>query len=96
MFSGVCHDQFEEFGLRANPALLAARSRVFWTSAHVMTSPLHRDLCFGGIGGGGGFIGDVQNLVYVCGKSLNLLRLCAPQHHLCRFGPWTLEAKCSN
>ena len=43
-----------------------------------------RDLCFGGMGGGG-FIGDVQSLVYVCGKSLNLLRLCAPQHHLCRY-----------
>ena len=42
MFSGDCHDLFEEFGLRANPALLSARSRVFWTSAHVMTSPLNR------------------------------------------------------
>ena len=42
MFSGDCHDQFEEFGLRANPALLSARNRVFWTSAHVMTSPLNR------------------------------------------------------
>ena len=42
MFCGDCHDQFEEFGLRANPALLSARSRVFWTSAHVMTSPLNR------------------------------------------------------
>jgi gamma-tubulin complex component 6 len=84
MFSGLCHDHFEEFGLRFNSTLLHARSRVFWTSAHSMTSPLNRDLCFGGIGGGVDFIGDVQNLVYVCGKSLNLLRLCQPNHHLCK------------
>ncbi len=53
-----------------------------------MTSPLDADLCFGGSSssspGGSDFIGDVQSLVYVCGKTLNLLKLCQPSHHLCR------------
>ena len=33
--------------------------------------------------GGGDFISAIQKEVFVCGKSLHLLRLCQPSHHLC-------------
>eukprot|EP00095_Tigriopus_kingsejongensis_P012337 maker-scaffold198_size266703-snap-gene-0.22 protein:Tk12337 transcript:maker-scaffold198_size266703-snap-gene-0.22-mRNA-1 annotation:"gamma-tubulin complex component 6" len=79
IFHGVCHDEFSEFGIVANAPLMASRSRIFWTNGHTVAEmPLDSSIC-----GGGNFISHIQQQVYVCGKSMNLLKLCSPNHHLC-------------
>lgn len=79
IFQGMCEDEFNEFGIVSNAPFLVSRNRIFWTNAHTVADlPLDASIC-----GGGNFINDIQHQVYVCGKSMNLLKLCSPAHHLC-------------
>ncbi|XP_059096465.1 gamma-tubulin complex component 6-like isoform X2 [Tigriopus californicus] len=79
IFQGMCQDEFNEFGIGSNAAFLMSRNRMFWTNAHTVADlPLDASIC-----GGGNFINEIQHQVYVCGKSMHLLKLCSPAHHLC-------------
>ena len=85
IFRGVHHDDFSEFGLHSNPRCFSARTRLYWSSAYTVADPSATSsfLLDGSVCGGGSFLGEIQQQVYVCGKTVNLLRLCQPRHHLC-------------
>ncbi len=85
LFQGSHHDDFAEFGLHSNPQCLSARSRLYWTGAYTVADPstVSSFLLDGSVCGGGGFLADIQQQVYVCGKTVNFLRLCQPRHPLC-------------
>ncbi len=85
IFQGIYQDDFSEFGLHSNPQCFSARNRVYWNGAFTVADPsatssflLDNSVC-----GGGSFLAEIQHQVYVCGKTINLLRLCQPNHHLC-------------
>ncbi|XP_022099325.1 gamma-tubulin complex component 6-like isoform X2 [Acanthaster planci] len=79
VFNGICRDVFGEFLISVSDEYLHYRDKHYWTQGFVMKSdsaeenvPL--------------FLKDLAYDIYVCGKSLNLLRLCCPEHFLCNPG----------
>ncbi len=82
IFSGSWEDCFSEFGLLKNERFLCSRNRNFWSGAFAMV-----DATRGSVDSdGGAFIRDMQQQVFLCGKSLNLLKICNPRHFLCLEG----------
>ena len=72
IFGGICDDSVAEFGLRRNDHLMNIRDRRFWT------------LAFAKVDFSSEFLADIQKQVFLCGKSLNLLKIIKPKHHLCQ------------
>ncbi|XP_071960845.1 gamma-tubulin complex component 6-like [Antedon mediterranea] len=76
IFNGICHDGYGEFMITANDDFLQYRDKYYWTHGFVMNTdnsstsvPM--------------FLQELANGMYVCGKTLNLLKLCNPGHFLC-------------
>ncbi|KAG1681787.1 Gamma-tubulin complex component 6 [Nymphon striatum] len=78
LFEGKCEDLFGEYMIQADEVLLSSRDRSYWTNGYVLLQTS---------GGNSNFPTFLQNLgsnIFLCGKSLNLLKLCNPKHSLCR------------
>ncbi|XP_023443061.2 gamma-tubulin complex component 6 isoform X2 [Dasypus novemcinctus] len=76
VYSGVFRDACGEFMIQVNPDFLGCRDKLYWTHGYALVSEEAEDCA-------PVFLKHVANDVYVCGKTLNLLRLCCPQHYLC-------------
>ena len=71
MFSGVVEGYTKEFGLEIDPYHINSRDEMYWKAAYNLI-PID----------GSSFLADIQQKVHLTGKSLALLRLICPDHHL--------------
>ncbi|ESP05683.1 hypothetical protein LOTGIDRAFT_208649 [Lottia gigantea] len=76
VFHGIYQDLYGEFTIQVNPNYLEYRDRQYWTHSFVMTTQKFEDCV-------PIFLSDLASDIIVCGKSLNLLKLCCPEHFMC-------------
>ncbi|XP_072026264.1 gamma-tubulin complex component 6-like [Amphiura filiformis] len=76
VFHGICHDVYGEFMITINDNYLHYRDKHYWTDGYILTLPTIEDNV-------PVFLQDMAYDIYVCGKSINLLKLCCPDHFVC-------------
>ncbi|KAM5336563.1 gamma-tubulin complex component 6 isoform 1-T1 [Glossophaga mutica] len=76
VYSGVFRDVYGEFMIQVNHEYLGCRDKSYWTHGYVLISKEVEDCA-------PAFLKHVAHDVYVCGKTINLLKLCCPRHYLC-------------
>ncbi|KAI8517690.1 Gamma-tubulin complex component 6 [Branchiostoma belcheri] len=71
VFDGICRDIYGEYTIEVNDEFLSFRDKHYWTQGFtVATATVEESVPL--------FLADLANNIFVCGKSLNLLRLCCP------------------
>ncbi|XP_047405022.1 gamma-tubulin complex component 6 isoform X2 [Sciurus carolinensis] len=76
VYSGVFRDVCGEFMIQVNHEYLGFRDKFYWTHGYVLISKEVEDCV-------PVFLKHIAHDVYVCGKTINLLKLCCPRHYLC-------------
>ncbi|XP_070267436.1 gamma-tubulin complex component 6 isoform X1 [Myotis yumanensis] len=76
VYSGVFRDAYGEFMIQVNQDYLGFRDKSYWTHGYVLISKEAGDCV-------PAFLKHIAHDVYVCGKTINLLKLCCPRHYLC-------------
>nr|XP_051695172.1 gamma-tubulin complex component 6 [Oryctolagus cuniculus] len=76
VYSGVFRDFYGEFMIQVNHEYLGFRDKFYWTHGYVLISKEVEDCV-------PVFLRHIAHDVYVCGKTVNLLKLCCPRHYLC-------------
>nr|XP_054098749.1 gamma-tubulin complex component 6 isoform X2 [Callithrix jacchus] len=76
VYSGVFRDTYGEFMIQVNHEYLSFRDKSYWTHGYVLISKEVEDCV-------PVFLKHIAHDVYVCGKTINLLKLCCPRHYLC-------------
>ncbi|KAK3732423.1 hypothetical protein QZH41_018359, partial [Actinostola sp. cb2023] len=79
VFQGICRDVYEEFIIEVDDQFLAYRDKHFWSHGFVMSEKDKLDCV-------PMFLSELANDIFVCGKSINLMKLCCPGHFLCDSG----------
>lgn len=72
IYYGVCSDPGLEFMIEVDGAALLRRDRTYWTSGYTLRSQASVPI----------MLRDVLEEAFVCGKTINLLRLCSRKHYL--------------
>ncbi|XP_064632951.1 gamma-tubulin complex component 6-like isoform X2 [Lineus longissimus] len=75
-YHGFCQDIYEEFMIRVNQDFLFCRDKYYWTNGYEMVSQESEEMV-------PLFLKDLALDLFVCGKSINLLKLCCPEHFMC-------------
>ncbi|XP_029378697.1 gamma-tubulin complex component 6 [Echeneis naucrates] len=76
VYSGVFRDVYGEFMIQVNEEYLSFRDKHFWVQGYTLISKDVEDCV-------PLFLRHIANEVYVCGKTINLLKICCPQHYIC-------------
>ncbi|XP_041794369.1 gamma-tubulin complex component 6 isoform X2 [Chelmon rostratus] len=76
VYSGVFRDVYGEFMIQVNEEYLSFRDKHFWVQGYTLISKDVEDCV-------PLFLRHIANDVYVCGKTINLLKICCPQHYIC-------------
>ncbi|XP_064139364.1 gamma-tubulin complex component 6 isoform X1 [Loxodonta africana] len=76
VYSGLFRDIYGEFMIQVNHDYLGFRDKFYWTHGYMLISEEVEDCV-------PVFLRHIANDVYVCGKTINLLKLCCPRHYLC-------------
>ncbi|KAM9377115.1 gamma-tubulin complex component 6 [Pholidichthys leucotaenia] len=76
VYSGVFRDVYGEFMIQVNEEYLSFRDKNFWVEGYTLISKDVEDCV-------PVFLRHMANDVYVCGKTINLLKICCPQHYIC-------------
>ncbi|XP_058046153.1 gamma-tubulin complex component 6 isoform X2 [Ahaetulla prasina] len=76
VYSGVFRDVYGEFMIQVNEDYLGFRDKHYWTHGYVLISKEVEDCV-------PVFLKHIANDVYICGKTINLLKLCCPRHYIC-------------
>ncbi|XP_056242507.1 gamma-tubulin complex component 6 [Seriola aureovittata] len=76
VYSGVFRDVYGEFMIQVNEDYLSFRDKHFWVQGYTLISKDVEDCV-------PIFLRHIANDVYVCGKTINLLKICCPQHYIC-------------
>ncbi|XP_029811569.1 gamma-tubulin complex component 6 isoform X3 [Suricata suricatta] len=76
VYSGVSRDAHGEFMIQVNQEYLGLRDQSYWTHGYALVSKDVEDCV-------PVFLRHIAQDVYVCGKTINLLKLCCPRHYLC-------------
>ncbi|XP_062438952.1 gamma-tubulin complex component 6 isoform X3 [Rhea pennata] len=76
VYSGVFRDVYGEFMIQVNEDYLSFRDKHYWTHGYVLISKEVEDCV-------PIFLKHIANDVYICGKTINLLKLCCPRHYIC-------------
>lgn len=76
VYSGVFRDVYGEFMIQVNEEYLSFRDKHFWVQGYTLISKDVEDCV-------PVFLRHIANDVYVCGKTINLLKICCPQHYIC-------------
>ncbi|KAF3688593.1 Gamma-tubulin complex component 6 [Channa argus] len=76
VYSGVFRDVYGEFMIQVNEEYLSFRDKHFWVEGYTLISKDVEDCV-------PAFLRHIANDVYVCGKTINLLKICCPQHYIC-------------
>ncbi|XP_050715937.1 gamma-tubulin complex component 6-like isoform X10 [Eriocheir sinensis] len=72
IYQGVCSDPGAEFMIEVSGAALLRRDRMYWTSGYTLRPHTSVPSLFR----------DVLEEAFVCGKTINLLRVCSAKHYL--------------
>ncbi|XP_043083695.1 gamma-tubulin complex component 6 [Puntigrus tetrazona] len=75
VYSGVFRDVYKEFMIEVNEDYLTYRDKNFWMQGYTLISRDVEDCV-------PVFLKHIANDVYVCGKTINLLKICCPQHYI--------------
>lgn len=77
LFEGVCNDPYNEFHIEINDMYINTRDETYWTKRFIWKNPdnIANNIPL--------FLTDIAKHIFICGKSLNLLKLCCPQHQMC-------------
>ncbi|XP_016107118.1 gamma-tubulin complex component 6 [Sinocyclocheilus grahami] len=75
VYSGIFRDVYKEFMIEVNEDYLTYRDKNFWTQGYTLISCDAEDCV-------PVFLKHIANDVYVCGKTINLLKICCPQHYI--------------
>nr|XP_055048269.1 gamma-tubulin complex component 6 [Misgurnus anguillicaudatus] len=75
VYGGVFRDVYKEFMIEVNEDYLTYRDKNFWTQGYTLISRDAEDCV-------PVFLKHIANDVYVCGKTINLLKICCPQHYI--------------
>ncbi|XP_067420446.1 gamma-tubulin complex component 6 isoform X2 [Emydura macquarii macquarii] len=76
VYSGVFRDVYGEFMIQVNEDYLGFRDKHYWTHGYILISKEVEDCV-------PVFLKHIANDVYICGKTINLLKLCCPRHYIC-------------
>ncbi|XP_041852444.1 gamma-tubulin complex component 6 [Melanotaenia boesemani] len=76
VYNGVFRDVYGEFMIQVNEEYLSYRDKHFWVQGYTLISKDVEDCV-------PLFLRHIANDVYVCGKTINLLKICCPQHYIC-------------
>ncbi|XP_053108080.1 gamma-tubulin complex component 6 isoform X2 [Hemicordylus capensis] len=76
VYSGVFRDVYGEFMIQVNEDYLGFRDKHYWTHGYILISKEAEDCV-------PMFLKHIANDVYICGKTINLLKLCCPRHYIC-------------
>ncbi|AWP08139.1 putative gamma-tubulin complex component 6 [Scophthalmus maximus] len=76
VYNGVFRDVHGEFMIQVNEDYLSFRDKHFWVQGYTLISKDVEDCV-------PIFLKHIANDVYVCGKTINLLKICCPQHYIC-------------
>ncbi|RVE71573.1 hypothetical protein OJAV_G00053230 [Oryzias javanicus] len=76
VYNGVFRDVYGEFMIQVNEEYLNFRDKHFWIQGYTLISKDVEDCV-------PIFLKHIANDVYVCGKTINLLKICCPQHYIC-------------
>ncbi|XP_034234091.1 gamma-tubulin complex component 6 isoform X2 [Thrips palmi] len=72
IFLGDCTDKTNEFFVRKDIKFSGHRDRSFWVQGFILDKKAVP-----------GFLQGLETAVFDCGRAMNLLQLCSPQHPLC-------------
>ncbi|XP_062860218.1 gamma-tubulin complex component 6, partial [Trichomycterus rosablanca] len=75
VYSGFFRDVYKEFLIQVNEDYLSYRDKHFWVQGYTLISQDAEDCV-------PVFLRHIANDVYVCGKTINLLKICCPQHYI--------------
>lgn len=73
LFEGVLVDSYEEFFIKSDANYTNNRSRSYWTKHFSLKQIPLPD-----------FLAELKSNILLCGKSMNLLKLCKPESGLCK------------
>ncbi|XP_043944728.1 gamma-tubulin complex component 6 [Protopterus annectens] len=76
VFNGVIRDNYQEFMIQVNEDFLNFRDKHYWTHGYILISKEAEDCV-------PVFLKHIANEIYICGKTVNLLKLCCPRHYIC-------------
>ncbi|CAI9609715.1 unnamed protein product [Staurois parvus] len=76
VYSGVLRDIFKEFMIQVNEDFLGFRDQRYWIHGYILISKEVEDCV-------PVFLKHLANEIYMCGKTINLLKLCCPKHYIC-------------
>uniref|UniRef100_A0A8C7ZX93 Gamma-tubulin complex component 6 n=1 Tax=Oryzias sinensis TaxID=183150 RepID=A0A8C7ZX93_9TELE len=76
VYNGLFRDVYGEFMIQVNEEYLNFRDKHFWSQGYTLISKDVEDCV-------PIFLKHIANDVYVCGKTINLLKICCPQHYIC-------------
>ncbi|CAH1784421.1 unnamed protein product [Owenia fusiformis] len=75
VFHGICRDLYSEFMITLQDQYIGYRDRHYWTHVFIQSKQESGDVV-------PIFLQQMSDDIFVCGKSINLLQLCAPKHFL--------------
>ncbi|XP_030829097.1 gamma-tubulin complex component 6 [Strongylocentrotus purpuratus] len=76
VFHGICRDAYGEFMIQANHTYLFYRDKHYWTHGYALLTGENKSAV-------PLFLQELSSDMYVCGKTINLLKQCAPEHFIC-------------
>ncbi|XP_063783221.1 gamma-tubulin complex component 6 [Pseudophryne corroboree] len=76
VYSGVLRDVCREFMIQANEDFLGYRDKRYWNHGYILVSKEVEDCV-------PVFLKHLANEIYICGKTINLMKLCCPRHYIC-------------
>ncbi|XP_045477666.1 gamma-tubulin complex component 6 [Harmonia axyridis] len=71
---GSVNDPYDEFFIKTNHKFISTRGRTYWTRSFVICPNIIPE-----------FLNDVKDTILLCGKMMNLLKVCNPFNKLCLF-----------
>ncbi|XP_068132453.1 gamma-tubulin complex component 6 [Hyperolius riggenbachi] len=75
VYGGVLRDAGKEFMIQVNEDFLGFRDQRYWTHGYILISKEVEDCV-------PLFLKHLANEIYMCGKTINLLKLCSPRHYI--------------
>lgn len=76
VFDGVCKDEYGEFMIRISDNVMHLTGKENWKTGFQLETSASADNI-------PEFLVDIVPDIFTCGQSLNLLRICCPQHFIC-------------
>ncbi|XP_021351064.1 gamma-tubulin complex component 6-like isoform X2 [Mizuhopecten yessoensis] len=76
VFHGICQDIYGEFMIEIHADYLQFRDKNYWANGYKMMTKKESDSV-------PLFLADLASDIFICGKSINLLKACCSQNFLC-------------